>query len=131
MNRPASAGRDTRQKRAIRAAFERAGRPLTADEARDSAARASKGLGLATVYRTIRALLEDGWLASVDVPGRGAFFEVAGKRHHHHFACESCGGVFELSGCAAAHIRLPAGFRGSRHDVTVFGTCERCTRAAR
>ncbi len=119
--------RDTRQRRAIRAAFERAGRPLSTDEVHAAAGRDSAGLGKATVYRSIRSLLEDGWLTGVDVPGMGTVYEVAGKRHHHHFACERCARVFELDGCTSeVKTKLPRGFRASGHEVTVFGTCDRC-----
>jgi Fe2+ or Zn2+ uptake regulation protein len=52
--------RNTRQKQAIREAFERAGRPLSTEEVHGEATRASRGLGMATVYRSIRSLLDDG-----------------------------------------------------------------------
>lgn len=127
--------RDTRQKRAIRNAFEQADRPLSPEQARAAAARESDGLGIATVYRTVRSLLDDGQLTAVDVPGRGTYYELAGKSHHHHFACEDCGEVFELEGCTSeVRGRLPRGFRARGHDVTVFGTCPDCaapTRRAR
>ena len=121
--------RDTRQKRAIRSAFERANRPLSPEQARSEAARESAGLGIATVYRTVRSLLEDGQLSLVDIPGRGTYYELAGKGHHHHFACEDCGAVFELEGCnSGIYDRLPLGFCTRGHDVTIFGSCAGCSR---
>ncbi len=54
--------RNTRQKQAIREAFAEAGRPLSPEEALDGAQRHYKRIGIATVYRNIKALLEDGWL---------------------------------------------------------------------
>lgn len=120
--------RDTRQKRAIRDAFKRADRPLSPEQARTVAAKESDGLGIATVYRTVRSLLENGQLTLVDIPGRGTYYEVAGKGHHHHFACEDCGAVFELEGCISEFQgRLPPGFRTRGHDVTIFGSCATCT----
>jgi Fur family ferric uptake transcriptional regulator len=125
----AIAERNTRQKRAIRAAFETADRPLSTDEVLAEAQRDSKGLGLATVYRSIRALLDDGWLTSIEVPGKGVLYEIAGKAHHHHFSCTACHRVFELDGCASdLSIRLPRGFRASGHDVTIYGQCPACSR---
>lgn len=124
--------RDTRQKRAIRNAFKLADRPLSPEQARAVAARESDGLGIATVYRTVKSLLEDGHLTVVDVPGRGTYYELAGKGHHHHFACEDCEAVFELEGCTSeVRGRLPRGFRARGHDVTVFGTCPDCSATAR
>ena len=46
----------TRQRDAIRAAFEAAGRPLSTEEVLDSAQQQVEGLGIATVYRNIRPL---------------------------------------------------------------------------
>src|SRR5690242_5867264 len=94
--------RKTRQKTAIRTVFEQTGRPLTTSEVLQIAQRDVDRLGIATVYRSIKALLEDGWLVPVELPGETPRYEVAGKGHHHHFHCESCGTVFELEGCQPA-----------------------------
>ncbi len=119
--------RNTRQKQAIREAFERVGRPLSTDEVHGEAQRASRGLGMATVYRSIRALLDDGWLSVVEVPGRNPLYEVAGKEHHHHFSCTACGRIFELEGCATIDAKLPRGFKASNHELTFYGTCASCS----
>jgi Fur family ferric uptake transcriptional regulator len=122
-----SAGRDTRQKRAIRDVFERSARPLSTDEVLESAKATSAGLGIATVYRSIRSLVDDGFLQVVDVPGRVPLYERAGKAHHHHFLCTNCERVYELEGCTTAiKGTLPKGFRASGHDVTIYGTCATC-----
>jgi Fur family ferric uptake transcriptional regulator len=118
--------RNTRQKQAIRNAFERVGRPLSTEEVHLEAKRSSRGLGMATVYRSIRALLDDGWLSVVEVPGRNPLYEIAGKDHHHHFSCTSCSRVYELEGCATVDVSLPPGFETTGHDLTFYGTCETC-----
>jgi Fur family ferric uptake transcriptional regulator len=119
--------RKTRQKQAIRNAFEGSARPLSVEEAFAAAQRDVRGLGMATVYRTIRSLVEGGWLHAIDVPGSGTLYELADKGHHHHFACAPCRRVFELEGCDGdLRVKLPRGFRASGHDVTIFGTCANC-----
>jgi Fur family ferric uptake transcriptional regulator len=127
-----SAERSTRQRRTIRDVVERAGRPLTTDEILTAAQASIPSLGKATVYRSIRALLDEGWLAAVDVPGRTALYERAGKEHHHHFECLHCKRVYELDGCAS-EIRgeLPPGFVSTGHDVTMYGACAGCSRLNR
>jgi Fur family ferric uptake transcriptional regulator len=127
-----SAERNTRQRRTIRDVVERAGRPLATDEILASAQASIPSLGKATVYRSIRALLDEGWLAAVDVPGRSALYERAGKEHHHHFQCSHCRRVYELGGCAS-EIRgeLPPGFVSTGHDVTIYGACAACSRLSR
>ena len=120
--------RNTRQKQAIRAVLERAERPLSVDDVHALAERTSPGLGLATVYRAIKSLLDERRLSIVEVPGRSPFYEVAGKAHHHHFSCNACARVYELEGCASVGVKLPRGFTTNDHDLTLYGTCAACTR---
>jgi Fur family ferric uptake transcriptional regulator len=119
--------RSTRQRRAIRHVFETADRPLSPDEVLAAVKREGAGGSAATVYRSIRTLVADGYLASVELPGGGAFYEIAGKKHHHHFSCGRCGRVYELDGCLSPEsFTLPRGFKAVAHDLTVFGTCRSC-----
>ncbi len=120
------AARDTRQKRAIRAVLERAERPLTPEEILAAAQHASEGLGIATVYRTVKALVDEEWLAAVEVPGRPTLYERSGKLHHHHFVCDVCARVYEIEGCDVT-ATLPRGFRARDHDVTLYGICRACS----
>jgi Fur family ferric uptake transcriptional regulator len=119
--------RQTRQKAAIRHAFMDADRPLSPEEALQGAQRRHATLGIATVYRNIQALVEEGWLQAVDVPGDSTRYEVAGKAHHHHFQCNNCGKLYDLEGCVATvRPKLPRGFRASGHEFYVYGTCAAC-----
>lgn len=121
--------RNTRQKDAIRAAFLNADRPLSPDEALSLAQKQVDALSIATVYRNISSLVEDGWLEAVEVPGGAARYEVAGKAHHHHFQCNTCGTVHELEGCEIeTRPKLPRGFKYSGHEVFVYGTCSICSK---
>jgi len=124
--------RDTRQKRAIRDVFERATQPLSAEDILEQAQAASAGLGMATVYRSLRALLDDGLLQTVELPGRVVMYERADKAHHHHFLCSDCERVFEIDNCSTeVKGSLPRGFRATSHDVTIYGTCAECGRKRR
>ena len=119
--------RNTRQKEAIRAAFATAGRPLSHDEALRLAQAKVDGLSIATIYRNIHALVQEGWLNRVDVPGDTARYEVAGKGHHHHFQCNACGKMFDLQGCGLKpEPKLPSGFRSTGHEVFLYGLCSAC-----
>ncbi|MEO0477387.1 MAG: transcriptional repressor, partial [Planctomycetota bacterium] len=87
------ASRSTHQRRAIRSAIETSDRPLDANEVLEAAGVES--LGLATVYRTLKLGVEEGWLKPVDLPNSPTRYEMAGKKHHHHFECRSCHRVFD------------------------------------
>lgn len=124
------ATRDTRQRRAIRAAFLGTDRPLDPNEVLTLAAGDHSGLGIATVYRNIKMLLEEGWLTAVELPGEVTHYELAGKAHHHHFRCRSCGKVFELNACLPDVQSLaPEGFQVDGHDLLLYGACRDCARA--
>ena len=119
--------RNTRQKEAIRSAFLQAKRPLSPEEILALAQASVNGLSIATVYRNVASLVEEGWLAPVELPGEARRYEVAGKEHHHHFSCTSCGKVFELQGCGIeVKHKLPRGFRASGHEFFIYGSCADC-----
>ena len=121
------ATRNTQQKDAIRSAFEKADRPLSPDEVLATAAKKVRQLSIATVYRNIGSMVEDGLLATVEIPGQPSRYEIAGKAHHHHFQCDQCGKLYELEGCLIQDKpRLPRGFRSTRHEVFFYGACSSC-----
>jgi len=119
--------RNTQQRREIREVFERNNRPLASDEVLRLAQQRVAGLGMATVYRTIKALTDEGWLVPVEVPGAPPRYEVRGKAHHHHFHCLRCGKLFELDGCLERLGKLiPPSFRVVDHVVMIYGYCASC-----
>lgn len=119
--------RNTRQRAAILDAISRAGRPLLPREVLQSAQRALPGLGIATVYRNLKALLAEGQLKVVDLPGENPRFEVAGGQHHHHFQCTRCQRVFDVDACPGDLSGLaPPGFAVEDHDLTLYGRCKDC-----
>jgi Fur family ferric uptake transcriptional regulator len=122
--------RKTEQRTAIRKAFGRVDRPLSVQEVLGLAQEHVPGLGIATVYRNLKALVEEGWLAMVDMPGQAARYERAELDHHHHFQCEACDRVFDIPGCAehVYHHNTPAGFVVNRHEVMLYGLCADCVK---
>jgi hypothetical protein len=62
--------RNTRQRSAIRHAIAQANRPLLPLEVLDAAQQDVPGLGIATVYRNLKLLVEEGELQAVNLPGR-------------------------------------------------------------
>lgn len=119
--------RDTQQRRAIRSAIERADRPLSPREVLDQAEVQSPGLGIATVYRTLKSGVEGGWLQAVELPGEAPRYEPTGKQHHHHFHCRRCDRVYEIHGCSADLLQLtPPGFALEAHEIVLYGRCSDC-----
>ncbi|MEM6797787.1 MAG: transcriptional repressor [Acidobacteriota bacterium] len=119
--------RNTRQRDSIRRAFEKADRPISPAECLALANQEIPGLGVATVYRNIKRLIEEGWLRVVGLPGEPDRYEVAGKHHHHHFQCRVCDSVFEVDSCPGGFADMtPEGFRLESHEVILYGVCTGC-----
>ncbi len=119
--------RKTRQRDALRDVFDEAKHPLSIPELFEAAVKRIDGLGVATVYRAVHALLEDGTIETVEIPGEPVRYERANKGHHHHFQCERCERVFDIDGCIENVRRLaPPKFRVRQHAVTLYGLCAAC-----
>src|SRR5471032_373783 len=119
--------RSTRQNTAIREAIEAAGRPLSPTEVLDEARREVAALGLATVYRNLKALVDEGTVQVVTLPGEVARYEIAHHGHHHHFRCDVCQRVFDVHQCPGDLAGLaPPGFTVARHEITLYGQCPDC-----
>ncbi|MET0332727.1 MAG: transcriptional repressor [Rhizobacter sp.] len=119
--------RNTRQRSAIRDAIARADRPLLPQEVLESAQGDVPGLSIATVYRNLRALQDDGELTAVNLPGENPRFELSHHHHHHHFQCKQCQRVFDVHACPGDLSNLaPAGFIVEAHELTLYGRCSDC-----
>ena len=122
--------RNTRQRDTIRDVLANSKQPLSPFEVLVAGRRSLRGLGIATVYRTINSLVEAGWLNAVELPGDAPRYEKAGSGHHHHFQCRECSGVFEIRGCPGDLSSLtPPGFVLEGHEVVLYGRCETCVAA--
>jgi Fur family ferric uptake transcriptional regulator len=119
--------RDTRQRRAIRRVFLETGRPLAPADVLREAQRHATSLGIATVYRNLKDLIDEGWLTAVDLPGESTRYELSERPHHHHFVCRSCAQAFDLHACPSGVESLaPEGFRVEAHEVVLYGICAAC-----
>jgi len=124
--------RNTRQKSAILHAIEHAQRPLTPQEVLDAASQTVSQLGMATVYRNLKSLVDDGALKVVTLPGEGARYESTSvaAHHHHHFQCTVCQRVFDVHACPGDIEHMaPKGFSVERHELTLYGRCADCLKA--
>ena len=122
--------RNTKQREAIKDVLLNTRRPLRMSEVHELATRQVPGIGIATVYRTVKALSANGWLEVVEMPGETPRYECAGKDHHHHFRCNSCERVYNLEGCLGGmEALLPSGFRLESHELVLTGTCNTCVRS--
>jgi Fur family ferric uptake transcriptional regulator len=121
--------RRTKQRQAILNQLVSADGPLSVNEVYERASAELPGLGMATVYRTLKALKEGGEISVVELPGEDPRYEAAGLGHHHHFRCLSCTRTFDLGVCPVGIPRgttLPGGFSVEHHSLTLYGRCPAC-----
>jgi Fur family ferric uptake transcriptional regulator len=122
----------TRQRAAIKEAFIEAGRPLSPLEVCNLANVKVRGLGIATVYRTITEFTTNGTLSVVELPGMARCYEIANGPHHHHFRCILCNRLFAILGCPGNLDNLvPSGFTMVGHEILLTGTCADCPKIAK
>lgn len=111
--------------------METAGRPLLPSEILVEAQRNVPALGLATVYRNLKQMMEAGEIQFVELPGEPPRYELAGHKHHHHFRCHTCHRVFDVHACPGDMQKLaPQGFTVDGHELTLYGSCSDCQRPA-
>ena len=123
------AKRNTRQREIILETLSQAEGPLTTQGILERARVDIPQLGLATVYRTVALLRDDGRILEVRLPGEEPRFEPVRQRHHHHFSCTRCHRVLDLDFCPVQIPKgtlLPNGFRVQDHHLTLYGLCAAC-----
>ena len=120
--------RRTRQREAILATLQDAGRPLTPVEIGELASLQVQAINLATVYRNLKWMVEAGEIATVECVGQPARYEAAGLEHHHHFHCETCDQMFDLAGCLWTEFKkiVPEHFEVHHHHLQLSGVCSNC-----
>jgi Fe2+ or Zn2+ uptake regulation protein len=86
-------------------------------------------ISLATVYRNLHRLVEEGKIRTVRLDERVVRYDPE-TSDHDHFICERCGRVIDLFLGRARRIHLPAvandGHIATTHNLTVYGTCRVC-----
>jgi Fe2+ or Zn2+ uptake regulation protein len=87
-------------------------------------------MGRATVYRTLKLLVEAGVLCRVLLEDGDLHYQLSHHGHHHHLICVQCGSSQDLTGCDIEDLLLTTsadhGFELSGHWLEVYGRCRNC-----
>ncbi len=110
---------------------------LSAHEIADELRKDRRGVGIATVYRTLEILEELKLVTRLDLGGGSARYEAAmpdGEHHHHHLICDRCGRVTPFEDAelerAIEALSQRLDHRVGDHDVILRGSCPGCTAVA-
>ncbi len=105
---------------------------FTADHIYQETLKIDSGIGIATVYRTIRLLVNCGILLEQTFGEKKGFFEIneIDSRHHDHLICNSCGKIIEFH-CDIIEndkqrIAGQYQFKIDSHKLEIYGTCSKC-----
>jgi Fur family ferric uptake transcriptional regulator len=120
----------TVQREAIVDAFLRTSGHVALEDLLVHARKKHPGVGLATVYRTVKLMEEAGIAASRQFESGHTLYEVnEGRAHHDHLICDSCGYIIEFESDEIEQLQDSAarklGFNVVRHRHELFGLCEK------
>src|ERR687893_532644 len=87
--------RRTEQRQAILEALRASSRAVTAQELHGEL----EGVGLATVYRNLQRLVDDGTADTLRRESGEQAFLLCERGHHHHLSCRVCGRVERIQDC--------------------------------
>ena len=90
-------------------------------------------VGRATVYRTIKLLLETGVLCKLALPDGAPRYSLARVEHHHHTFCVACGSVGEFRDTTIERLlrTIGADISGELvgHRMEFYIVCRECLAA--
>ncbi len=93
-------------------------------------------ISLATVYRTMKLLVEGGLVVPRQFGDGQTRYEAVTRRHadaHDHLICTSCGAIVEFESQRVAELQLRVarrhGFEVERRHVELYGRCAACRRS--
>lgn len=121
----------TSQREAILDTLRRHPHPLTTKQIHAAMGKAC--CDLATIYRSMKLLVELELVERFDFGDGVARFELAGHHsggHHHHLICTHCQTVYELEECFPEEFQRRIaeryGFAEISHKLEFFGVCADC-----
>ncbi|MHA7126378.1 Fur family transcriptional regulator [Janibacter indicus] len=122
--------RPTRQRTAIEADVDRCDEFRSAQEVHASLVAGGDKIGLATVYRTLQAMVDEEALDSLRTDDGETVYRRCSTGHHHHLVCRDCGRTVEVEGPAverwADKVSAEHGFTDVSHTLELFGRCVDC-----
>lgn len=123
--------RVTGQRRAILDVLSRHPHPMTNKQIH--AALSDAPCDLATIYRSMKLLVEKGLVERFDFGDGVARFELSGHHstdHHHHLICRNCDDVIEIEECFIEELQRKLakqhGYSDVTHKLEFFGLCPDC-----
>jgi Fur family transcriptional regulator, ferric uptake regulator len=124
--------RVTRQRLLVAGALAESRRRMSAQDLYERLRDVEPGIGRATVFRTLEALVAAGLARRLEQDGHVYGYVSCAPEHHHHVACDRCGRVDEIDEAFISPLteRLSAelGFQVDDARLDFYGRCAACAR---
>ncbi|HHD78932.1 MAG TPA: transcriptional repressor [Epsilonproteobacteria bacterium] len=106
---------------------------MSIDAIYDEVAKTHPSLSLATVYKNIILMVENGVLVEVPIEGQKAKYELS-KDDHIHLVCTECGEVEDRPHNSSADalfssMREEENFTLRKQQINLYGVCAHCQEA--
>jgi len=106
---------------------------VTVQELYDLVRKKDKGIGYATVARTVKLMCDSGICRQVDFGDGSLRYEHKyGHEHHDHLICLKCGKFEEIYSPKLERIQMELvkkhGYIQENHKLDIFGLCPRCAK---
>ncbi len=125
----------TSQRALIWAALLEAKDHPSVEQIRDALMAQGHRIGLATIYRTIKLLLQSGFIRQSKLHGMTRYEPVISQPNHLHFICNSCGTTVEFPSRKIENliqrVTKQNGFEERYSRYAIFGLCKACQRKQR
>ena len=120
----------TNQRKLIAATFFEAEGHLNFEQLYEAVQQRDSSVGQATVYRTLKVLVDSGLANSSRFGGNSALYESAiTDEHHDHLICTECGLIVEFCDDqieSLQHVVAQGhGFTLKDHTMELYATCDR------
>jgi Fur family ferric uptake transcriptional regulator len=127
--------KSTKQRSVIIESFFKQGGHLSVEEVWTRVRQENPRVSVATVYRTMKLLLESGLVRAQNFGDGQTRFEAAlGREHHDHLICTQCGTIVEFENDQIERLQESVarrhGFRVESHKMELYGLCRQCGRGA-
>jgi len=105
------------------------------EEIRENLLKQGHRIGLATIYRTIKLLLQSGFIRQSKLHGMTRYEPVVSQPNHLHFICNVCGSTVEFPSRKIENLIRRAtrehDFEERYSRYAIFGVCKACQRKQR
>lgn len=108
------------------------GEHLSAEELHKKLSGKKIQISLATLYRALKFLVQNGFIRELDFGEDHKHYELSSlKKQHHHMVCNSCGLTVEFDDKNLYNYALKTAKQNNNFELTdyqfkIFGLCENC-----